>query len=189
MDTEVLSLEPAVRGGPLKHQQPSAQGSCSFMPEPRCHEQVPGPGEYDTSTRWLPPSASTTASSQPATAGDPTVAQTSSTSSFATKVLRDSQRIIPPSRAAPGPGEYFSRYQDAIRAGKATPKQHQFFSSTQRRNYEVDQLKLLSAPTYVKTPGPGTYMASSSFGSQPFADPSCSAFSTSQVQPWGLCSR
>ena len=105
------------------------------------------------------------------------------TSSFATKVLRESQVTVAPSRAPPGPGEYFSRYNDAIKAPKPKPKQHQFFNSTQRRAYEVDVTQLRSAPTNIGAPGPGSYGVAPGFGSrQPLADPSCSVFSSTQVR-------
>lgn len=132
--------------------------------------QAPGPGHYNVPCGIRPKAVDRSTSEEPL-----------HTSSFATKVLRQSQVTIPPSRAAPGPGEYFSRYQDAIRAVKAKPKEHQFFNSTQRRNYEVDVAQLRSAPTYLKGPGPGAYKCDSSFGKPPVADPACSAFSTSQV--------
>lgn len=38
---------------------------------------------------------------------------------------------------APGPGQYASDYNDAIKKPKRVPKEQQFFGSTQRRNYEA----------------------------------------------------
>ena len=84
-------------------------------------------------------------------------------------------------RAPPGPGDYVSSYRDAIKAPREVPKQQQFFSSTQRRSSDVDPLKLRSAPSYWKDPGPGAYNASSAFSRQSMSDPACSAFSSTQV--------
>jgi hypothetical protein len=136
----------------------------------RAAVQAPGPADYD-----VPCSIGHKAAER--SAQDDSL----HTSSFATKVLRQSQVKLLPSKATPGPGEYFSRYQDAIRAVKAQPKEHQFFNSTQRRGYEIEVTQLRSTPTYLKGPGPGAYKCSSSFGKPPLADPACSAFSSSQV--------
>lgn len=47
---------------------------------------------------------------------------------------------------------------------------------------QVDPLKLLSAPSYVRGPGPGAYGASNTFGRTALADPACSAFSSTEVR-------
>lgn len=85
-------------------------------------------------------------------------------------------------RVPPGPGDYVSGYRDAIKAARPVPKQQQFFSSTQRRSCDVDPLKLRSAPSYWKDPGPGAYNATSAFAKQTLSDPACSAFNSTQVR-------
>lgn len=157
--------------------------------------QVPGPGEYElqpvaptqppvrAASLTSPAAAAATASAHAdsrASAQPPATA--AATSSFATKVLRETQRGPPLQRSGPGPGQYFTHHHDAIRVPHTpTPKEHQFFNSTQRRNYEVDPMKLLSAPTYLRGPGPGAYTPAGGFERAPIADPTCSAFSSTQV--------
>ena len=43
-------------------------------------------------------------------------------------------------------------------------------------------MKLLSAPSYVRGPGPGAYSADGAFGRPALADPACSAFSSTEVR-------
>jgi hypothetical protein len=104
------------------------------------------------------------------------------TSSFATTALRLTQDRESLEKPLPGPGEYSSSVKDAMRATRPVPKHQQFFGSTARRSGDVDQTKLSSAPSHLRSPGPGAYNCSSTFGHQPLADPACSAFNSTQVR-------
>lgn len=134
--------------------------------------QIPGPGDYNPTTN-----------AQTGFTRRPTGLMAGKSSSFATTALRLTQTRESFQRAPPGPGDYVTSCKDAIRATKPVPKHQQFFSSTSRRHSDVDPLKLRSAPTYMKGPGPGAYSINSAFGRQPLADPACSAFSSTQVFP------
>lgn len=126
--------------------------------------QVPGPGEYHPGREGRAPATTAAASS-----------------SFATKVLRLTQTRPEIGRTPPGPGDYVSTFRNAIKAPRGVPKQHQFFNSTQRRSSDIDPLKLRSAPSFWKDPGPGAYNAPSAFSRPLMSDPACSAFNSTQV--------
>jgi Sperm-tail PG-rich repeat len=151
--------------------------------------QVPGPGEYSPDTSPPPRAGPAVAATHtrdaapPAAPAPPAAAPAAQSSSFATKVLRESQRGPQLCPAGPGPGQYSPNCKDAIRAPRSVPKEHQFFSSTARRGYEVDPVQLLSAPTYLRGPGPGAYSTEmTAFARQPLADPACSAFASTQAR-------
>lgn len=61
-------------------------------------------------------------------------------------------------KQTPGPGTY--GYTDAFsKAAMPQDENIQFFGSTMKRWYEVDESSSYMAPTHLKTPGPGSYKA------------------------------
>merc|ERR1711934_144776 len=75
-------------------------------------------------------------------------------SNFKTKTKR--MQYMKDSKKTPGPGSY--GYQDSFsKAAMPLEESIQFFGSTQKRWYEVNEAQSYAAPFSLKTPGPGAY--------------------------------
>lgn len=75
-------------------------------------------------------------------------------SNFKTKTRR--MQYMKDSKKTPGPGSY--GYQDAFsKAAQPLEESIQFFGSTQKRWYEVDEAQSYMSKFNLKTPGPGAY--------------------------------
>jgi len=75
-------------------------------------------------------------------------------SNFKTKTKR--MQYMKDAKKTPGPGSY--GYQDSFaKAAMPLEESIQFFGSTQKRWYEVNEAQSYAAPFALKTPGPGAY--------------------------------
>mmetsp|Transcript_36326 Transcript_36326/g.43931 ORF Transcript_36326/g.43931 Transcript_36326/m.43931 type:complete len:568 (+) Transcript_36326:276-1979(+) len=131
----------------------------------------PGPGHYTKRTERATLLGNTYPGYENNTGGP--------SSNFASRVPLKHQVELSEHEETPGPGTYGNKSQFK---GSPVPQAHQFFGSTQLRQYQVDQPRLRGSPTGAKTPGPGAYDERRSGFAPPRMGPDAPPFHSTSVR-------